>query len=108
MDYTYADANNIDDKETREYRVNRLSSMINKYGIPDTSKWEIKHNPNDNFKRLVITIPLFKEYDSIFNLENGGISITFPPQQISNKMTNLEIVGKSKLIPTIPVPIGQQ
>lgn len=106
LDYTYAGANNIDDKEIREHLVRRMSALINKYGIPDTSKWVIKHNPNNNFERLVISIPLFIEYDSTFNLENGGISVTYPPQEISDKMTTLEITGKSRVIPTIPIPMN--
>lgn len=108
LDYTYAGANNIEDKEMREHLVGRMSSLISKYGIPDTSKWVIKHNPNNNFERLVILIPLFKAYDSTFNLENAGISITYPPQEISDKMTTLEITGESRLMPTIPLPIKQQ
>jgi hypothetical protein len=107
LDYTYAGANNIDDKEIREHLIQRISTVINKYGIPDTSKWVISHKPNNQFERLVIVIPLFQGYDSTFNLENGGISITYPPQEISDKMTTLELIGKSRITPTSPLPTKQ-
>lgn len=107
LDYTYAGANNINEREIRVHLVQRISKVINKYGIPDKSKWIISHNPSNNFERLVIVIPLFQAYDSTFNLENGGISVTYPPQEISDRMTTLELVGKSRLTETIPLPTKQ-
>jgi hypothetical protein len=103
LDYTYSGSNNISDKETRDFQVNKASKFINKFSIPDKSKWKVIHDPNNNFDRLLISIPVFSGYDSTFNLEKAEIVIAFPPAQISDKMYRLEIADKYKLKPTIPL-----
>ena len=106
LDYTYEGSNNIDDKESRDFQVNKASKFIRKFGVPDRSKWKVKHDPNNNFDRLLINIPLFTGYDSTFNLLNAEIIIAFPPQQISDKMYRLEIVDKYKSKPTTSLPVA--
>jgi hypothetical protein len=102
LDYTY---HNVDDKindaESREFYVRKAYKFIEKFGVPPKNKWIIKYDPENNFDRLLITIPLFKGYDSAFNLLQAGIIIVFPPQQISNKIYRYEIEAEYKVTPTI-------
>jgi hypothetical protein len=69
LDYTYPDIDHkINKKESRNFYVNKASKFINKFGLPPKHKWTINHDPQNNFERLLIIIPIFKGYDSSFNL----------------------------------------
>lgn len=105
LDFTYPDVdNNIDDKESRDFQVNKAYKFIQKFGIPPKNKWNIKYDPENNFERLLITIPIFKGYDTTFNLLQADIIIKFPPPQISDKIYSYEIADKYVIRQTIPVP----
>lgn len=86
----------MDNKESRDFAVNKASKFINKFGLPPKDKWIIKYNPADAFDRLLITIPIFEGYDAESNLLKAAIVIAFPPPQISDKIYRYEIVGKYK------------
>ena len=105
LDFTYANVDDkIDDKESRDFYVNKAYKFIQKFGIPPRDKWIIKYDPENNFERLLITIPIFDGYDTSFNLLRADIIIKFPPPQISDKIYSYEIAEKYVIRPTIPVP----
>jgi hypothetical protein len=111
LDYTYPHVDHkINDKESRDFYVNKASKFIKKFGLPPKGKWTIKYDPQNNFERLLITIPIFKGYDSTFNLLQADIVIAFPPPQISDKIYNYEIEDKYDIKQTKPLlapqPIG--
>jgi hypothetical protein len=92
LDYTYPDVDDkIKNKEFRDFYVNKAYKFIKKFGLPAKDKWIIKYDLKNNFERLLITIPVFKGYDSAFNLLQADIIIVFPPPQISNKICSYEI-----------------
>src|SRR4030095_15151062 len=79
-DYTYPDVDHkIDDKESRDFHVNKAHKFITKFGVPPKEKWIIKYDPQNKFERLLITIPIFKGYDTTFNLLYADLIIEFPP-----------------------------
>jgi hypothetical protein len=105
LDLTYpAVDDKIDDKESRDFHVNKAYKLIQKFGIPSKDKWIIKYDPENNFDRLLITIPIFNGYDTTFDLLHADIIIKFPPPQISDKIYSYEIADKYVGKPTIPVP----
>jgi hypothetical protein len=92
LDYTYPDVDHkIREKEARTFYVNKASKFIKKFGLPAKNKWIINYDAKNNFERLLITIPLFKGYDSTFNLLQADIVIAFPPAQISDKIFHYDI-----------------
>ena len=102
LDYTYPDVDHkISDKESRDFYVNKAFKFIKKFGLPTKDKWIIKYDPQNNFERLVITIPLFKGYDTVFNLLKADIVLTFPPPQISDKIYTYNIDDDYKMKPLI-------
>jgi hypothetical protein len=104
LDYTYPDVDHkINDKESRDFYVNKASKFIKKFGLPPKDKWTIKYDPQNNFERLLITIPIFKGYDSTFNLLQADIVISFPPPQISDKIYHYEIEDKYDIKQTKPL-----
>lgn len=104
LDYTYPDIDHkINDKETRDFYVNKASKFIKKFGLPPKDKWVVKYDPQNNFERLLITIPIFKGYDSTFNLLQADIVIAFPPPQISDKIYRYEIEDKYDIKQTKPL-----
>ncbi|RZK01547.1 MAG: hypothetical protein EOO43_24360, partial [Flavobacterium sp.] len=63
LDFTYNELNtNISDKEMRDDYVNKAYKLIRKFGLPSQKKWIVKYNRQDKFKRLIISVPLFKGY----------------------------------------------
>ena len=104
LDYTYPDVDHkINDKESRDFYVNKASKFIKKFGLPPKDRWIIKYDPENNFERLLITIPVFKGYDSTFNLLQANIVIAFPPPQISDKIFHYEIEDKYDIKQTKPL-----
>jgi hypothetical protein len=105
LELTYHDLDHkINDKELRYFYVNKAHKFIKKFGLPTKDKWIVNYDPQNNFERLQITIPIFKGYDSTFNLLQADIVIVFPPPQISNKIYKYEIADKydfSKMKPTV-------
>jgi hypothetical protein len=92
VDFTYLDVDDkINNKESRDFYVNKASKFIKKFGLPPKDKWIIKYDPQNNFERLLITIPIFKGYDTTFNLLQANIVIAFPPPQVSDKIYHYEI-----------------
>ena len=85
---------NISDKESRDFYVKKASTFINHFGLPPTSKWIVKHDLQNNFERLVITIPIFKGYDSTFNLLQADIVLVFPPPQIGDKIYKFDVADQ--------------
>src|SRR5262249_14733844 len=105
LDYTYPEVDDkIDDKETRDFQVNKAYGLIKKFGLPAKDKWIIKYDPQNNFERLVITIPIFKGHDASLNLLQADIVIRFPPPQVSDKIYSYDIADKYVIRPTEPVP----
>lgn len=108
LELTYHDIDDkINDKESRDFYVNKAYKFIKKFGLPTKDKWIVKYDPQNNFERLQITIPIFKGYDSTFNLLQADILIVFPPPQISDKIYRYEIIDKydfSKMKPTVAPP----
>ncbi|MBN8675572.1 MAG: hypothetical protein J0L56_15685 [Chitinophagales bacterium] len=87
LDYSYPDIDDkISDKESRDFYVNKAYNFIKRFGLPTKDKWIVKYDPQNNFERLIIIIPLFKGYDTVFNLLRADIVLTFPPPQISDKV----------------------
>lgn len=109
IQYTYSGVSeNIDDKESRDFQVEYASIFIKKYGLPSKDKWVINFNPNNNFERLIITIPLFNGYDSSTHLMQSNIVLTFPPHQISDKIYRYETENKfnmDKIPLSAPMPL---
>ena len=103
--HTDAD-DNINNKESREFHISKAYKFIKKFGLPSKDKWIIKYDPENNFQRLVITIPIFNGYDSTFNLIKAGIVLTFPPPQISDKIYRYEIADQYKMKSTIAPTIA--
>jgi len=104
LDFTYPDVDdNISNKESRDFNVNKAYKFIEKFGLPPKDKWVIKYDPKNNFERLLIIIPVFKGHDTTSNLLQADIVIKFPPPQISDKIYSYEILGKYVINPTIPV-----
>jgi hypothetical protein len=105
LEFTYPEVDHkINDKESRSFYVNKAHKFIEKFGLPKREKWIVKFDPQNNFERLLITIPIFKGYDSVFNLLQADIVIAFPPPQISDKIYKYEIVDKydfRKMKPTL-------
>ncbi len=105
LDFTYHEADfNINNKEFRDFNVNKAFKFIAKFGIPSKDKWIIKYDPSNNFDRLLITIPLFKGYDSTFNLIQADIVLAFPPPEISDQIYRYEIADNydaSRMSPTL-------
>jgi hypothetical protein len=92
LSYAYPEVDNkINDKEARDFYVGKAYEFIKKFGLPSEDKWIIKYDPKNNFERLLITIPIFKGYDSTFNLLKANIVIYFPPPQISDKIYRYDI-----------------
>ena len=90
--YTLRDVDdNIDNKESRHFHVNLAYKLINKFGLPPKEKWIIKHDPQNYFERLLVTIPIFKGYDSASNLLQADIVMKFPPPQISKKIYSFDV-----------------
>jgi len=90
--FTYPDADHkINDKEFRDFYVNKASKFIKKFGLPPKKEWVFKYDPQNNFDRLLVRIPVFKGYDSALNLLKADIIIAFPPPQISDKIYRYEI-----------------
>src|SRR5436309_2431449 len=86
FDYTYPDVDHkINNKEFRDFYVGKAYKLIKKFGLPPKDKWIITYNPKNNFERLLITIPLFKGYDSTLDLLKADIVIYFPPPELSDK-----------------------
>lgn len=71
--------------------VNEASKLIRQFGLPAEDKWIIKHDPGNNFERLVIIIPLFKGHDTASGLKEANILLTFPPAEISDKIYQYEV-----------------
>lgn len=106
LNYTYSGIDDkIDEKESRDFYVNKAYKFIKKFGLPTKDKWDIKYDPKNNFERLVIKIPLFKGYDTTFNLLKADIILTFPPPQISDKIYRYEIADEYEIKPTISAPV---
>jgi hypothetical protein len=106
LDYSYPDVDHkISNKESRDFYVNKAFKFIKKFGLPKQDKWIIKYDPQNNFERLVITIPLFKGYDTVFNLLRADIVLTFPPPQISDKIYTYNIDDDYKMKPLIAPPL---
>ena len=104
LKYTYPDVDDkIADKESRNFHVNRAYKLIKTFGLPSKDKWIIKYDPQNNFERLLITIPIFKGYDSTSNLLQADIVMAFPPPQISDKIYKYEIQGKYDIKQTKPL-----
>jgi hypothetical protein len=104
LDYTYPDVDHkIKDKESRDFYVQKAYKFIKKFGLPSKDKWVIKYDPQNNFQRLLITIPVFKGYDSTFNLLQADIVLAFPPPQISDKIYHYEIEDKYEIKTTKPL-----
>ncbi len=104
LDYTYPNVDyKIKDKESRDFYVNKAYKFIKKFGLPPKDKWMIKYDPQNNFQRLLITIPVFKGYDSTFNLLQADIVLAFPPPQISDKIYHYEIEDKYEIKTTEPL-----
>jgi len=100
VDYTFPGVDHkIDNKEIRDFNINKASRFINKFGLPPKDKWVIHHDPKNNFDRLLITIPIFKGNDTTLNLLQADIIIAFPPSQISEKIYRYEIVDKYTIGP---------
>jgi hypothetical protein len=92
LDYTYPDVDHkINDKESRDFYVNKAYEFISKFGLPPEHKWILKYDPKNNFDRLVIRIPIFKGYDSTFNLLKADLVLYFPPPEISDKICRYDI-----------------
>jgi hypothetical protein len=92
LKYTYPDTDDkIDDKEAREQEVNRAYKFINKFGLPTKDKWIVKYDPHNNFERLLISIPIFKGYDTTLKVRRVNIIMVFPPPQISRKIYRYEV-----------------
>ena len=107
LSYTYSDVDDkIDNKESRDFYVNKAHKFIKKFGLPKRDTWIIKYDPQNNFERLVITIPLFKGYDTTFNLLKADIILTFPPTKISDKIYRYDIADEYKMKPTIAPPMA--
>jgi|SRR4030095_12977573 len=105
LDYTYPDVDHkINNKESRDFYVNKAYEFIKKFGLPPKNKWIIKFDPQNNFERLLITIPLFKGYDPEFNLLKANLVIAFPPPQISDKIYHYDIQDMYSMSPTKPPP----
>ena len=103
LNYTYPDVDHkINNKESRDFHVNKASSFIKKFGLPPKAKWVIKYDPQNNFERLLITIPIFKGYDSAFNLLRADLVIAFPPPQISVRIYHYEIQDEYDINQTKP------
>jgi hypothetical protein len=95
LEYTYPDADyKINNKESRDFYVNKASQLVRKFGLPPKDKWIIKYDPKNNFERLLITIPIFKGHDTLMNLLEADIVIAFPPPQLSDKIFTYEIRDK--------------
>lgn len=108
LNFTYPDVDyKISNKELRTFYVNKAYKFIKKFGLPPKDKWDIKYDPNNNFERLLIRIPVFRGYDTTLNLLQADIIIKFPPPQISDNIFSYEIADKYVLKPTITVPISQ-
>ena len=82
---------NITDESTRTMYVKSAYELIDKYGIPHKDKWIFHHDPNDKFDRYTITIPLFSGFDISNSLKSAEIIISFPPEQISDKIYRYEV-----------------
>ncbi|MFI5406732.1 MAG: hypothetical protein ACHQ1D_09500 [Nitrososphaerales archaeon] len=105
LEYTYPGVDhNIDNKELRDFHINKAYRLITKFGLPPKDKWVIKYDPKNNFDRLLITIPLFKGNDTSLNLLQADIIIAFPPGQISDKIYRYEIADKYTLGRPIEAP----
>jgi hypothetical protein len=87
----------IDDKELRDFHVNVAHQYIQKYSLPSKEKWKINYNPNNNFERLIITIPLFKGRDSTSSSSQINIRLFFPPQQIGDKIYKYEVDNQPEI-----------
>lgn len=104
LEYTYPDVDHkINIKESRDFYVSKAFMFIKKFGLPPKDKWIIKHDPKNDFERLLITIPIFKGYDSTLNLLQADIIITFPPPQVSDKIYHYEIADKYDITQTKPL-----
>jgi len=98
LDYSYPNVDHkIRDKESRDFYVNKAYQFIKKFGLPPREKWLVKYDPHNNFERLVITIPIFKGFDSTFNLLRADIVLVFPPPQISDKIYHYDIDDAYKI-----------
>lgn len=108
LDYTYHEVDDkIENKESRDFYINKANKFIKKFGLPSQDKWIIKYDPKNNFERLLITIPIFKGYDSTLNLLQADIVLVFPPPQISDKICHYEIKDKydiNQAKPTLAFP----
>lgn len=105
LKFTYQGVDHkISDRESRSFYINKAHKFIKKFGLPEKERWIVKYDPQNNFERLLITIPIFKGYDSAFNLLQADIVIAFPPPQISDKIYRYAIDDKydfSKMKPTL-------
>ncbi len=61
-----------------KFYVKTYSEYLNKYGIPDRSKWKIRYDINEPIVKYVqIKIPIFNGYDSTNHLEHAAIILSF-------------------------------
>jgi hypothetical protein len=104
MEYCYPDIINYSEtKEMRAAKVKSASEIISKFGLPSKKTWIIKYDPQNNFERLVITIPFFEGLDTALNLAKAKIIVAFPPYQISDKVYKYEI--ETPFIPKSNQPV---
>jgi len=106
LDYTYPYIDDkISNKEFRDFYVNKAFEFIKKFGLPSKDKWIINYNLQNN-SDIVITIPLFKGYDTTYNLLKADIVLTFPPPQMGDKIYKYEIADKYKPEPLDNAPLS--
>ena len=109
LDYTYHDVDyKISEKQAREFYVDKASQFIKKFGLPPKEKWIVNYDPKNNFERLIITIPLFKGYDTAFRLLKASLVLTFPPPQISSKIYRYDIDAEYEPFVVVPPKIEPQ
>ncbi len=109
LNYTYHNVDyKISEKESREFYVDKASQFIKKFGLPPKEKWIINYDPKNNFERLMITIPLFKGYDTAFKLLKANLILVFPPPQISSKICRYDLDDEYEPVILVPPKIEPQ
>ena len=97
--------NNITSPNKRKDMVEKVSDLINKFGLPSHDKWIFKRTALD----YEVHIPISNYNDTNTVLKNVEIIISFPPPKVSNKIFDFDFDGDldtSKLKPVM-APFSQ-
>jgi len=72
----------------------RINELLGKYGIPNERSYIVVEDKTDKWVRTIVSIPVFNGRDSVTNLLNARIEVSFAPIEImpSSKIFTYQLI----------------